>query len=146
MADLDEAGGQHVEHETADELDRIEGHDAAAVAMSGVSPSEAHLAVIETEESSIADCNSMGVAGQILQHMFELSRRLGVDQTSTSAISATLFARIAIEGLLERIFLEDRSGNQLWINTDAMRLLGIYVFQFPLPPGSRILLFLFFAA
>ena len=27
VADLDEAGGQHMEQEAADELDRIEGHD-----------------------------------------------------------------------------------------------------------------------
>ena len=33
-ADLDEAGGQNVKQEAADELDGIEGHDAAAVVMS----------------------------------------------------------------------------------------------------------------
>ncbi len=35
VADLDEACGQDVEQEAADELDRIKGHDAAAVAVSG---------------------------------------------------------------------------------------------------------------
>jgi len=39
-----------VEQEAADELDRVEGHDAAAVVMSGVSPAKAHLSVVETEE------------------------------------------------------------------------------------------------
>lgn len=46
VADLDEARGQDVEQEAADELDRIELHDAAAVVVSGVSPAEAHLAVL----------------------------------------------------------------------------------------------------
>jgi len=39
VADLNETGGQHMEQEAADELDRVELHYAAAVAMSGVSPS-----------------------------------------------------------------------------------------------------------
>ena len=45
VADLDEARGQDVEQEAADELDRIEGHDLAAVVVFGVAPAEAHLAV-----------------------------------------------------------------------------------------------------
>jgi hypothetical protein len=80
VADLDEAGGQDMEQEAADELDRIELHDAAAVVVPGVPPAEAHLSVIEAEESSVGDGNPMRVAGQILQHMFGSSeRRLGVD-------------------------------------------------------------------
>ena len=80
VADLDEAGRQDMEQKTSDELDRIELHDAAAVVMPGVSPAEAHLAVLEAEESSVGDGDSMCVAGQILQHMFGPSeRRLGVD-------------------------------------------------------------------
>jgi len=49
VADLDEAGGQDVEQEAADELCRIEGHDAAAVVVPGVPPAEAYMAVIEAE-------------------------------------------------------------------------------------------------
>ena len=80
VADLDEAGRQEMEQEAANELDRIELHDAAAVAMPGVPPAEAHLPVVEAEESSVGDGNSMRVACQILQHMFGTSeRRLGVD-------------------------------------------------------------------
>jgi hypothetical protein len=80
VADLDEAGRQDMEQEAADELGRIELHDAAAVVVPGVSPSEAHLAVLEAEESSVRDGNPVCVAGQILQHMFGPSeRRLGID-------------------------------------------------------------------
>ena len=45
VADLDEAGRQDMKQEAADELDRIEAHDAAPVIVPGVSPAEAHLAV-----------------------------------------------------------------------------------------------------
>ena len=45
MADLDEARGQDVKQEAADELDRIEGHDLAAVVVFGVAPAETDLAV-----------------------------------------------------------------------------------------------------
>ena len=86
VADLDEAGRQDMEQEAADELDRIERHDAAAVVMPGVAPAEAHLAVIEAEESSVGDGDPMGVAGQILQHMLgSAERRLGVDHPLSSA-------------------------------------------------------------
>jgi hypothetical protein len=86
VTDLDEAGGQDMEQKTADELDCIELHDAAAVVVPGVPPSETHLAVIEAEESSVGDGNPMGVSSQILQHMFGSSeRRLGVDHPPCSA-------------------------------------------------------------
>ena len=49
VADLDEAGRQDVQQEAADELDRIEGHDLAAVVVFGVAPAKAHLAVSQIE-------------------------------------------------------------------------------------------------
>jgi hypothetical protein len=86
VADLDETGRQDVEQETADEFDRIEGHDAAAVAMTGVAPAEAHMSVVEAEESSVGDGNPMRVAGQVLQHMLgSAERRLGVDHPLSPA-------------------------------------------------------------
>ena len=68
VADLDEAGGQDMKQEAADELDCIEAHDAAAVVVPGISPAEAHLAVFEAEKSSVGDGNPVCVAGQVLQH------------------------------------------------------------------------------
>ena len=81
VADLDEACGQDVEQEAADELDRVEGHDAAAVVMSGISPAKAHLSVVKAEQPSVGDGHAVGVAGQVLQEMFRSSEwRVGVDQ------------------------------------------------------------------
>jgi hypothetical protein len=42
MPDLDEAAGQHVQQETADELDGIEGHFFALVMVFRVPPAETH--------------------------------------------------------------------------------------------------------
>ena len=75
-----------MEQEAADELDRVEGHDAAAVVMSGVSPAKAHLSVVETEESSVGDGDAVRVAGQVLQDMFGAAEwRLGVDHPLSPA-------------------------------------------------------------
>jgi hypothetical protein len=64
----------------AGELDRVEGHDAAAVVVSGVSPAEAHLSVVKAERSSVGDGDTVGVAGQVLEHVFGAAEgRLGVD-------------------------------------------------------------------
>src|ERR1700678_4489953 len=75
VTNLDEAGRQDMEQETAHELDRIELHDAAAVVVSGIAPAKAHLSVVEAEQSSVGDGNPMRVAGQVLQHMFGSSER-----------------------------------------------------------------------
>src|SRR5271167_666905 len=80
VADLDEACGQDVEQEAADELDRIEGHDAAAVVVSGVSPAKARLSVVKAGQPSVGDGDAVGVAGQVLQDVFGVAEgRLGVD-------------------------------------------------------------------
>ena len=75
-----------MEQEAADELDRIEGHRAAAVVMPGVPPAEGHLAVVEAEESTVGDSDPVRVACQVLQHMFWTTEgRLGVDYPLRSA-------------------------------------------------------------
>ena len=80
VADLDEACGQDVEQEAADELDRVEGHDAAAVVVSGVPPAKAHLSVVKAEQPSVGDGDAVGISGQVLQHMFGSAEwGLGVD-------------------------------------------------------------------
>ena len=69
VADLDEARGQDVEQEAADELDRIEVHDLDAVVVFGVAPAKAYLAVNEIEKPAVGDGNAVSIAGQVLQHM-----------------------------------------------------------------------------
>jgi len=86
VTNFDEACRQDVEQKAADELDRIESHDPDAVVVPGVAPAEAHLAVVETEESSVGNSDAMGIAGQVLQHVFGSAEgRLGIDHPLFSA-------------------------------------------------------------
>src|SRR5215467_2838531 len=80
VADLDEAGRQHVQQETTDELNRIEAHDLDAVFVSGIPPAEPHLSIPQAEQSAIGDGNPVGVACQVLQHVVGTTERwLGID-------------------------------------------------------------------
>jgi hypothetical protein len=80
VPDLHETCRKHMEQEATHELGCLESHDAASVVVPGVPPAEADLAVVEAEKSSVGNGDTMGVAGQILQHMFwATERRLGVD-------------------------------------------------------------------
>ena len=51
VADADQSGGQHVEQEAADELDRIEGHGLGAGVVGVVFPVEADVAVFQRCEA-----------------------------------------------------------------------------------------------
>ena len=68
VADADQTGRQHVEQETADELDRIEGHDLGAGVIGVVFPVEADAAVFQGSKAVVGDGHSMGIASQILEH------------------------------------------------------------------------------
>ena len=42
----------------------VEGHDAAAVVVPGVSPAEAYLSVVEAEQPCVGDSDAVGIAGR----------------------------------------------------------------------------------
>ena len=80
VPDLHETCRKHMEQEATHELGCLESHDAASVVVPGVPPAEADLAVVEAEKSSLGNGDTMGVAGQILQHMLGSTKgRLRVD-------------------------------------------------------------------
>src|SRR6201995_5027819 len=64
VADANEAPGQHMLAEAAQELACGERHDALLVAMCIVSPSEANVVTIEAEQALIADGDAMGIAAE----------------------------------------------------------------------------------
>jgi hypothetical protein len=83
VPDLDEAGRQGMEQETADELSSLESHGAASVVVPRIAPAKANLSVLEAYEPSVGDGDAMGVAGRILQNMLGAAERsLGVDHHS----------------------------------------------------------------
>ena len=80
VADADEASGQHMLAEAAQELACGECHDALLIAMGVVFPSEAHAVTVEAEQAPIADGDAMGIAAEIAQHADGITEgRLGID-------------------------------------------------------------------
>ena len=69
VADADEASGQHMLAEAAQELGSGESHDALLIAVSIVFPSKAHAVTIEAEQALIADGDAVSVAAEIAQHV-----------------------------------------------------------------------------
>ena len=80
VADANEASGQHMLAEAAQELACGERHDALLVAMCIVFPSEPNLVTIEAEQALVADGDAMGIAAEIAQHADGITEgRLSVD-------------------------------------------------------------------
>ena len=80
VADADHSDRQHVEQETADELDRIEGHGLGARVIRVVFPVEADLAVFQGSKPMVGDGDAVRVARQVLEHAaWSTERRLDVN-------------------------------------------------------------------
>lgn len=69
-----------MEQGAAQELVCRQAHDALAVAMRGVSPAEADLAIREGDEPAVRDADAVGVRAEIAQSVFRSAEGpLGVD-------------------------------------------------------------------
>ena len=80
MADANQAAGQDVQQEAAQELMGGNGHDLLLAAVGIVSPAEGDAIVFEGHEPMVGDGDAMGVAGQVVENMFGAAEGwLGVD-------------------------------------------------------------------
>lgn len=80
MPDTHEASGEDVFQEALEELRCGEALDAAPVAMGAVLVVEAHVAVLQGDETLVSDGDPVRVAAEIAQDLFRAgSGRLGVD-------------------------------------------------------------------
>ena len=80
VADANEASGQHMLAEAAQELPCGERHDALLVAMCVVFPSEAYVVTIEAEQALVADGDAVCIAAEIAQHANGISESgLGIN-------------------------------------------------------------------
>jgi hypothetical protein len=70
VANADEAAGDDMEQEPADELLGVERHDFDAIAVGVVLPAEADDAVGEAEEAVVGDRHAVGIAPQVFEHVF----------------------------------------------------------------------------
>ena len=79
-ADADQAAGQDVEQEAAQELLRTERHHSLLITVGIILPAESNLVMLESYEAVVGDGYAMGVAGEIAEHMMGTAERwLGVD-------------------------------------------------------------------
>jgi hypothetical protein len=77
MANAVKAVGQDVRQEAADELVRIERHDAVArfALAPAILPFEADSGALEGNEARIGDGDAVGIAGEIEEHLVGTSER-----------------------------------------------------------------------
>jgi hypothetical protein len=79
-ADADKAAGQDVEQEAAQELLRGERHHSLLIPVGIILPAETNLVMLEGHEAMIGDGYTMGIAGEIAEHMVRTAEGgLGVD-------------------------------------------------------------------
>ena len=80
MADADEAFGQRVQQEAAQELIERQGHQLVFVVVSGIAPAKGDLVIGQRDESMVGDGDAMGVVAQITERMLGTSEGpFGVD-------------------------------------------------------------------
>ena len=82
VADAVEALGQHVQQEAPDELVRVKPHrlPAARAVDAIVLPAERDAGVVGCNEAAVRDGDTMGVTGEIAQHLLgPCERRLAID-------------------------------------------------------------------
>ena len=78
--DTHETARHCVCQDTAQELVDIERHQLLLVAVCVILPVKGHLSIGQANQSMIGDGNTMGVAGQILEHVLRpTERRLAID-------------------------------------------------------------------
>jgi hypothetical protein len=103
VADADEAPGQRMLAEPAQELDRGERHDALLVTMRIVFSSEAYAATVEAEQALIADGDAVRITVKIGQHARGLTEgRLGINHPVVLEQRTNECCRIIEAALTER--------------------------------------------
>jgi hypothetical protein len=82
MADAMEAPGQYVHEKSPDELMRMQPHrlPARRAVYAIILPAERDAGVVGCNEAAVGDGDTMGVTGEIAQHLFgSRERRLAID-------------------------------------------------------------------
>ena len=80
VADADEALGEQMQQEAAQELIQRYGHQFLFVVVSRVAPTKSDLVVGKRDQAMVGDGHAMGVAAQILEHILGAAKGwFGVD-------------------------------------------------------------------
>ncbi len=82
VPDPDQAAGQDVKQEAAQELMGGNGHGLLLAAVGIVPPAEEDAIVFEGHEPMVGDGDAVGVAGQVVEDVFGAAEgRLGIDHS-----------------------------------------------------------------
>ena len=80
MSDANQAAGQDLQQEAAQELMSGDGHDLVLAAVSVIPPAEGDAIIFEGHEAMVGDGHAMGVARQVVENLLGAAKgRLGVD-------------------------------------------------------------------
>ena len=71
MTDTNEALGEQMQEESAQELIQGYGHQFLLIVVSRVPPAKADLAVGQRDQSMVGDGDAMGVTAEILEHILD---------------------------------------------------------------------------
>ena len=69
MTDADEAFGQHVQKETAQELVGAKSHCAGLATVGVILPAESHALLVEGQQAMIGNGHAMGPAGEAIDYV-----------------------------------------------------------------------------
>ena len=115
MADADKTARQHMQQKPAQEFVGRDGHVALLVAVSVVLPAEGDLTVGEGDQPVVGDGHAMGIAGQVVEHVFWSAEGwLGVDnpilpeQLSQKAAEGLAFTQVLEAPVEVELFLTEK--------------------------------------
>ena len=75
MSDAHEALRQDVQQEALQELIDRQGSELLLIVVSRIAPAESDLAIDEGDQAMVGDGHAMGIAAEILQHIFGTAER-----------------------------------------------------------------------
>lgn len=101
MANADEAVGDDVEEEAAEELGRFELHHFHAIAVGVVLPAEAHAAVVQAEDPIVGERDAVSVAAEVLEDLLRAGEGAFRGEKPRRAMSRIMRVRSSLMGHLQ---------------------------------------------
>ncbi len=97
MTDADEAFGQHVQKETAQELGGAKSHCAGLATVGVILPAESHALLVEGQQAMIGNGHAMGVATEIAQHLHRAAEGgLGINHPVVAMETTQQFCELLV--------------------------------------------------
>jgi hypothetical protein len=131
MADADKATREYMQQEATQEFIDVKSQESLFVLVSGVSPAERDLVILEGNEPAIGDRNAMGVCAEITQHLIgsterwlavdhparrikladQTAKQFGLSQAAKQAVKLELSGSVSLLERCEKLAAEDFAEN-----------------------------------